>query len=105
VNVAVFLLAAVYAVVSTFGAWTVARRKPRLTFLFMTAASLLMVAGVMVFYRVEGSYVVMAAGAVTASLASYWNARAVLGTFIPINHAVRLVLGALLVTVSFVLWG
>ena len=101
----VFITAAVYAVVSTFGAWTVARRQPRLTFLFMTSASLLMIAGVMAFYGAEGTYVVMAAGAVSASIASYWNARLVYATVIPINHAARLLLGALLIATSFLAWG
>lgn len=104
-SVLVFVTAAAYAVVSTFGAWTVARRKPRLTFLFMTAASLLMIAGVMAFFEAEGTFVIMAMGALTASIASYWNARSVFAMVIPINHAARLLVGALLVGVSFILWG
>lgn len=85
-----------YAFVDVFGAWTVVRRRPRLSFLFMTAAAILTVGGVAAAYRVPECWALLAGGAAASSLASYLNARFVLGRVVPRNHLVRAAVGAAL---------
>lgn len=89
-----------YAVMGAFGAWTVVRRRPRLAFLFMTAASILTVGGVAAAYRLPESWWLLALGAVGSSLASYLNARLVLGRVLARNHVGRALAGLLLVLVA-----
>lgn len=92
-----------YAVVDVFGAWTVVRRRPRLSFLFMVAAATLTVGGVAAFYRLPDTWAFLAFGSVASSLASWINARLVLGRVIPPNHAFRAAYGAAL-TASAAWW-
>ncbi|MDZ7707203.1 MAG: hypothetical protein U5J97_04770 [Trueperaceae bacterium] len=91
-----------YAVVSTFGAWTVARRRRALAFTFMASAALLTVGGVAAAYRVHESWVLLAAGSVIASAASLWTARRVLGRVVARNHLARAVLGVALTGIAAV---
>ena len=89
-----------YAVVDVFGAWTVVRRRPRLSFLFMVAAAVLTVGGVAAAYRLIESWMFVAAGAVASSLASYLNARLILGRVVVVNHLVRAAVGVALVVAT-----
>lgn len=89
-----------YAVVSTFGAWTVARRRRALAFAFMASAALLTVGGVAAVYRVQESWILLAAGSVVASAASLWNARRVLNRVVVRNHLARAGLGVALTVLA-----
>lgn len=89
-----------YAVSGAFGAWTVVRRRPRLSFLFMTAASVLTVGGVAAAYRLPETWWLLAFGALGSSLASYLNARLVLGRVVVRNHAARAVAGGVLAVLA-----
>lgn len=85
-----------YAIVSTFGAWTVVRRRRALAFAFLASAALLTVGGVAAAYRLPESAWLIGAGALAASAASLWNARRVLQRVVVRNHVARLAVGALL---------
>jgi hypothetical protein len=89
-----------YAVASTFGAWTVVHRHRGLAFTFLGAAALLTVGGVAAAYRVPESWMLLAAGAATASFASLWNARRVLGRVVVRNHLARALAGAALAALA-----
>lgn len=92
-----------YAVVDVFGAWTVVRRLPRLSFLFMTAAAVLTVGGVAAAYGVPETWYFFAAGATASSVASYLNARLVLARVVVVNHAARLAAGIALTLAAWLL--
>ena len=92
-----------YAVVDVFGAWTVVRRRPRLSFLFMVAAAVLTVGGVGAVYRVPETWIFFAAGAGASSIASYLNARLILARVTIINHLARLVAGVALAAAAWLL--
>lgn len=99
------LTAIAYSVVSTFGAWSVARRRRGLAFTFLASAALLMVGGVAAAYRLPESVWILAVGAALASLASLWNAQRVLHQVIIVRHLARAAAGAALVAVAaVVLW-
>lgn len=89
-----------YAVVSTFGAWTVVRRRRGLAFTFLASAAALTVGGVAAAYRVPESAWILAGGAGLASFASIWNARSVLQNVVVRNHVARGLFGAALVAVA-----
>jgi|SRR6056297_1130051 len=91
-----------YAVVSTFGAWTVVRRRRALAFAFMASAALLTVGGVAAAYRLPETWILLAAGSATASAASLWNARRVLGRVVVRNHLARAGLGLALTVLAAV---
>ena len=102
----VLLLASLgYAVVSTFGAWTVVRRRRGLAFTFLASAALLTVGGVAAAYRLPESAWLLAAGAAIASFASIWNARRVLGRIVVRNHLARAAYGVALVVAAVVAFG
>ena len=95
------LVAAIgYAVTSTFGAWTVVRRRRALAFAFLAAAALLTVGGVAAAYRLPESAWLIGAGAALASGASLWNAVRVLHRVVPRNHLSRGVAGLILTIVA-----
>ncbi len=85
-----------YAVASTFGAWTVVRRRRALFWTFMASAALLTVGGVAAAYRLPETWMLLAAGALAGSGASLWNARRVLGRVVARNHLARALAGAAL---------
>lgn len=90
-----------YAVVNAVGAWAVVRRKRWVAMLFLLAAAVLTVAGVVVAYRLpEGAWLVLAGG-LLASVASYANARVVIGRVVPRFHLARLAAGLALVALAF----
>lgn len=89
-----------YAVVDVFGAWTVVRRRPRLSFLFMASAATLTVGGVAAYYRLPETWAFLAAGAGASSLASWLNARLILGRVVARNHAGRALVGIVLVVLA-----
>lgn len=97
----VVLLALAYAVVNAFGAWAVVRRKPWVAGLFMLAAAVLTVAAVAVGYALWGARYGLLLGVVLASLASFFNARIVIGRVVPRFHALRALLGLLLVVLAW----
>lgn len=92
---------AVYAAVSTFGAWTVVRRRRALAFTFLASAALLMVGGVAAAYRLVESSALLAAGAAIGSAASLWNARQVLRRVVVRNHLARALAGAALIAAAY----
>src|SRR6056297_2421680 len=94
-----------YAVVSTFGAWTVVRRRRGLAFTFLFSAALLTVGGVAAAYRLPESAWLLAAGAAIASFASFWNARRVLGRIVVRNHLARAAYGVALAVAAVVAFG
>lgn len=89
-----------YAFTDVFGAWTVVRRKPRLSFLFMLAAATLTVGGVAAFYRLPETWAFLAAGSAASSLASWLNARMILGRTVVPNHLARAAVGLALVVLA-----
>ena len=92
----VAVLAFGYAVTATFGAWTVARRKPRLATGFMISAACLTVGGVGAIHGLYESVWIVATGAALASVFSYVYARIVLRAVVARNHLGRAAFGALL---------
>ena len=94
------IAAFVYAVIDVFGAWTVVRRRPRLSFLFMTAAAILTVGGVAAAHGVPETWTFFAVGAAASSLASLLNARWILDRVVIVNHVGRLFAGITLVGVA-----
>jgi hypothetical protein len=93
---AVLALAAatLYAAVNAFGAWAVVRRRSRVAAAFLLAAALLTVGAVALAFDAPSAAVWVPAGALLASLASWWNARIVLRRMVPRRHLVRAVAGA-----------
>lgn len=98
----VLVLATAYAVVNVFGAWGSVRRKGWIATVFMVAGGLLMTAGVAYAYRAapEG-FVLLAAGALLASVASLLNARLVIGRVVPLYHLIRALAGGALVALGW----
>lgn len=89
-----------FAVVSTLGAWTVVRRRKALFWTFLASAALLTIGGVAAAYRLPETWLVLAAGSLTSSFASYWNARTVFGSVVARNHLARAAAGVALVLVA-----
>lgn len=98
--VAAIVFAFGYAVVNAFGAWAVVRRRSLFGAAFFLAAVLLTVGGVAVGYGLPGAVPLVAAGALTASLTSYRNARAVLRRVVPWRHALRAAAGIVAVALT-----
>lgn len=103
VNVVVLILAAVYAGVMTFGAWTLIRRRRWLAFGHLAAAGLLIVGGVVAAYGIRVSALWLAAGSLMASLVSYGTARQMARRVVPRNHLARAALGLALVGLALIL--
>ena len=78
-----------YAVVNAFGAWTVVRRRSSIGAAFFVAAVLLTVGGVAVAYVLPAAVPLVAAGALAASLTSWWNARVLMRRVVPWRHLLR----------------
>ena len=93
-HVVVALLAFGYAVASTFGAWSVVRRRKRLAAAFMASAALLTVSGVAALYRLSDTWWLLATGSTLASLAGVANAAFVLRRVQPAVHVARALFGA-----------
>lgn len=98
--VAAVVFAFGYAVVNAFGAWAVVRRRSAFGAAFFAAAVLLTVGGVAVGFGLPGAVPLVLAGAVTASLTSYRNARLVLRKVVPWRHALRAAAGVVAVALT-----
>lgn len=83
------LLALIAGTVNVFGAWAVTRRRPVVARLFMLAAAILTVAGIAYAFRFEGAWWILLTGSALTVVASYLNARLVIGTVSWPNHLVR----------------
>lgn len=94
------LLALALVVVNGFGAWAVSRRKPAVARLFLVAAMVLTVATVGYGFRDRSAWWVLLAGASLGYLASYLNARLVIGKVEWPNHLLRAVVLAALLGVA-----
>lgn len=86
--------------VNAFGAWAVSRRKPRVARLFLLSAVVLVVAAVAVGYGLAFAAWILAAGLALAWLASYLNARWVLGRVLWRYQALRALAMAALLAVA-----
>ncbi|MFU8888467.1 MAG: hypothetical protein ACNA8N_07715 [Trueperaceae bacterium] len=89
-----------YAVVNAFGAWAVVRRRSLFGAAFFGAAVLLTVGGVAVGYGLPGAVPLVTAGALTASLTSWRNARLVLRRVVPWRHALRAAAGGVAIALT-----
>lgn len=96
-------LAVVLTVINTFGSWAVSRRRPLVARLFLLAAMVLTVTAVAYAYQADFAWWLLLAGAVLTFVASYLNARLVIGKVEWPNHLVRgLLLAAVVVFGWFV---
>ncbi|MEJ2288828.1 MAG: hypothetical protein P8Y02_09330 [Deinococcales bacterium] len=103
-QIVVMLVVLGIVAVNAFGAWAVSRRKPRVSRLFLLSAVVLVVAAVAVGYGLRFASWILGAGLAVAWLASYLNARWVLGRVIWRYHALRaLAMAALLASAVLVL--
>jgi len=89
VHVVVTVMTVVLAAVNVFGAWAVARRRGFVARLFLLAAAVLVVAAVAYSYRFTGGFWILLTGTALAYLASFLNARLVIGTVEWPNHIIR----------------
>lgn len=94
------VVTALYAFINAFGAWMVIRRKTWIAALFMLAATVLIVAAAAFISVVPYARVLLVVGLVLASLASFLNARIVLGRVTPRNHLIRAAIAALIYVVA-----
>ena len=90
-HVVVTVMTVVLAAVNVFGAWAVARRRGFVARLFLLAAAVLVVAAVAYSFRFAGGFRILLAGTATAYLASFLNARLVIGVVQWTNHLARAV--------------
>lgn len=95
------LVALLLTGVNTFGSWAVSRRRPLVARLFLLAAALLTVAAVAYAYGVQEARWFLAGGALATFVASYLNARLVIGRVEWRNHALRLLLLTVAVVAAF----
>lgn len=93
-HVVVTVMTVVLAAVNIFGAWAVARRRGFVARLFLLAAAVLVVAAVAYAYRFTGGFWILLTGTLLAYLASFLNARVVIGTVEWPNHTIRAVIFA-----------
>jgi len=89
-----------FVFVNAVGAWAVSRRKPRVSRVFLLASVVLVVAAVAVGYRLRFATGLLAVGLMLAWLASYMNARLVLGRVVPWHHLLRAVSMAAVVVLT-----
>lgn len=92
----VITLVTLYAGINAFGAWAVLNRKKGVSLLFLLTASLLVIAGVALAARPAAALWPLTAGLLLASLASFLNARMVIGNVIWRNHLIRLTCAAVI---------
>lgn len=83
------LVALVLLVINGFGAWAVSRRKPAVSQLFLGAAMVLTVALVAYAFRDTVAWWVLLVGSVLGYLASYLNAKLVIGKVVWPYHLLR----------------
>lgn len=104
IGLTVVVLALVFGVVvvDAFGAWAVSRRKPWLAGVFMLAAATCVVGGVAVGYGLRFASWILAAGLAASWVASFLNARLVLGKVEVRYHALRAIV--LLVIQVLAVW-
>ncbi len=102
-NVVVLVLASAYAAVSTFGAWTLIRRRRWLAFAHLAAAGLLIVGAVVAGYGLRESAAWLAAGSLTASVASYLTAVRMARRVVLRNHVARALFGIVVVGLALFL--
>ena len=89
--------------INTFGSWAVSRRRPLVARLFLLGAMVLTVTAVAYAYRLEAAWWLLLAGATLTFVASFLNARLVLGKVEWPNHLLRaLALAAVVVAARFV---
>lgn len=93
-HVVVTVMTVALAAVNVFGAWAVARRRGLVARLFLLAAAVLVVAAVAYSFRFTGGFWILLAGTVAAYLASFLNARLVIGVVEWTNHVARAVVFA-----------
>jgi len=86
--------------VNAFGAWAVSRRKPRVAGVFLLGAVVLVIAAVALGYGLRFASWILAAGLVSTWLASYLNARWVLGRVVARHHVLRAVAMAALLALA-----
>ncbi len=95
-----FLLTAIYAFTNVFGAWAVIRRKSYVAALFMLAAVVLVVAAAALISAIPFTRVLLAMGLLLASLASYVNARIVIGKVFWRNHFIRALVAVMIYLIA-----
>lgn len=95
------LLALVLTAINTFGAWAVSRRRPLVSRLFLLAAMVLTVTAVAYAYRLTEARWLLSAGALLTFVASFLNARLVIGKVQWGNHALRAVALAAVVALAW----
>ncbi len=100
-HVLTLLVAIGYAAVTTFGAWTLVRRRRWLAFAHLGVAGALMVGGVATVYRLASGAYWLAAAALGASVVSFLSAKIVARRVILANHVSRGVVGVLLTALAF----
>ncbi|MFA5595078.1 MAG: hypothetical protein WDA15_07360 [Trueperaceae bacterium] len=83
------LVALVLTVINTFGSWAVSRRRPLVARLFLLAAMVLTVTAVAYAYRLESAWWLLLLGAALTFVASFLNARLVIGKVEWPNHLLR----------------
>lgn len=86
----VVLSTILYAGINAFGAWAVLNRKNWVSALFLLAASLLVIAAAALIAQRDAALPLLVAGLALASVASFLNARIVIGHVIWRNHLIRL---------------
>ncbi len=97
------VVALALVLVNAFGAWAVSRRKPSVARLFLLSAMILMVALVAYGFRDSTAWWILLAGAVLGYVASFLNARLVIGKVVWPYHLLRAgVLVALLVVARLI---
>lgn len=96
----VCLLALVLGAVNVFGAWAVSRRRPVVARLFMLAAAVLTVAGVAYAFTFAGAWWILVVGSALTVVASFLNARLVIGKVAWPNHLARFAAVAALVVLG-----
>jgi hypothetical protein len=101
VHLLLLLLALVLVAINTFGAWAVSRRRPLVARLFLLSAMLLTVTAVAYAYRLSEAFWLLLAGTLLGYVASYLNARLVLGRVEWPNHLLR---GVALAAVLVLAW-
>ncbi len=99
------LVALGLVVVNAFGAWAVSRRKPVVARLFLLAAMVLTVAMVAYGFADRVAWWVLLAGTVIGYLASYLNARLVIGKVVWPYHLLRAAVLAALLALARLLGG
>lgn len=95
------LVALLLTGINTFGSWAVSRRRALVSHLFLLAAAVLMVAAVAYAYRTGAARWLLSTGALLTFVASFLNARLIIGRVEWPNHLLR---GGLLLLVVVAAW-